>query len=59
MEKPDNDIGKCLGTELRSYLQHLPARDNLETEVQSKFGAGGGSVGNAEISSRLLNIKAP
>lgn len=35
--KPDNDLGKCLGTELRNYLQHLPSRDNLAIELQSRF----------------------
>lgn len=35
--KPDNDLGKCLGTELRNYLQHLPSRDNLAKELQSRF----------------------
>lgn len=34
--KLDNDLGKCLGTELRNYLQHLPSGDNLAIELQSK-----------------------
>lgn len=31
--KLDNDLGKCRGTELRNYLEHLPSRDNLAMKL--------------------------